>query len=224
MENKNISDYVFICIIIFVIICTIIYLHGSKESMISFKVNEKKFKVYDRFKNHDIAGKMLYEIDSRIHKLFNHLNEKYLQSNKYNIDSTLKQRIRRMVTSYKTHHLKENFPESYTSSGGKPDSSFTLNKKDMSICLRDDDTKKFHNINEIMFVVLHELSHILNKTFNHPKLFWQNFKFLLYEANEIGIYIPIDYGKHNVKYCNTELKANPYFTVFECNTGIPHTC
>jgi len=210
----------YLCIAIFIFI---LYEFCIKESMISHQVKDKKFMVYDKFQNYDKAGKMLYEIDDRIHKLFQHLDKKYLQSDKYTIDLTLKKRLRKMITNYKTHHLKENFPIEHFG-GKKPDSSYTLNKRKMAICLRDDKTKKFHKMNDIMFVCIHEISHILSPKYGHPKLFWQYFKFLLHEAIEIGIYRPVDYAKKNIKYCNTELKANPYFTRFECDTGIPHTC
>lgn len=192
--------------------------------MISYSVNGKKFKVYDTFNDYKTAGELLYKIDSRINKLFQHLDKKFIKSNQYNhISTVLKERIVKMIKNYDVSHLKENFPIN-TLIGDKPDSSFTLNKKKMSICLRDDNTKAFHDINDIMFVCIHELAHIINPTYGHPKSFWQYMKFLLHESVEIGIYSPVNYGKKYVKYCNTELKSNPYYHTIECDNKIPNTC
>lgn len=194
-----------------------------KETMVSYKIMDKEFQVYDKFKNYDKAGTMLYEIDYKINLLLKHLEKKYILSHGHGIDPVLRNRLINLIKTYKSEHLKENFPITKFK-GIKPDSSYTLNKKKLSICLRDEDTKKFHNINDIMFVCIHELAHIVNPTFGHPKSFWVYMKFLLHEASLIGIYHPEDYYKNNKKYCNTELKANPYFYNIDCDGGVPHVC
>lgn len=211
-------------ILCLLIILFILYEYGFKESMVSHKIKEKEFQVYDKFQNYDIAGKLLYDIDARILKLLDHLDTKYIKTNSTKLSNTLKNRLKKMITQYKTNHLKENFPSSMNIGGKKPDSSFTLNKKNMAICLRDDHTKQFHDINDIMFVCIHEMAHIINPTYGHPKSFWLYMKFLLHESVEIGIYIPKNYGKKNIKYCNTFLKANPYYYNMDCDSGIPHVC
>ena len=38
-----------------------------------------------------------------------------------------------------------------------------------------------------------------------------NFKFLIQEAEAIGIYNVVDYKKTPQNYCGTEIKSNPYF-------------
>lgn len=210
------------CIIIIILIIAI-YEFCIKETMISYKISNKEFKVYDKFENYDVAGKMLYQIDDNIKKLLNHLETKYIKYHGYGIDNVLRQRLIKLINTYRAEHIKENFPSTIIN-GRKPDSSFTLNKKKISLCLRDDKTKKFHNINDIMFVCIHELAHIVNPTFGHPKSFWIYMKFLLHEAQLIGIYEPEDYSKNNKKYCNTHLRANPYFYGIDCDGGIPHVC
>ena len=64
-----------------------------------------------------------------------------------------------------------------------------------------------------MFVNLHELTHIAS-TKNDPghKIdFWKNFKIILQEAKEIGVYKPINYKKTPVNYCGMNIFYNPYF-------------
>lgn len=201
-----------------------IYQNYIKESMISYPINNKQFKVYDKFHDYKSAGEMLYKLDKDIQLLFNHLNKKYLQSGKYKINKLLKSRIEHLIKTYDCKNLSEHFPKKRTFGGKAPDSSYTLNKKKIFLCLRDDKTKKFHEYNEIMFVLLHELSHICFKGFQHPEFFWVYFKFILHESVEIGIYNPIDYRKKNSKYCNTQLKANPYFNRIKCRPEFPNSC
>ena len=65
--------------------------------------------------------------------------------------------------------------------------------------------------NTLLFVAIHELAHVANKTVGHDASFWQNFKFLLVNAKEIGIYIPEDYKKKQVNYCGMQISDNPYY-------------
>ena len=47
----------------------------------------------------------------------------------------------------------------------------------------------------LMFVAIHELSHVMTKSIGHKSEFWENFKFLLENAKEAGIHDPKDYKK-----------------------------
>ena len=47
--------------------------------------------------------------------------------------------------------------------------------------------------NTLMFVALHELAHVISVTIGHNDEFWTDFKFLLKEAWEIGIYKKQDF-------------------------------
>ena len=62
-----------------------------------------------------------------------------------------------------------------------------------------------------MFVALHELSHIATESIGHNKEFWDNFKFILKEAQEAGLYKMVDYSKDNKEYCGMTITDNPYF-------------
>ena len=63
----------------------------------------------------------------------------------------------------------------------------------------------------LMFVALHELSHIATKSIGHKTEFWDNFKFLLQNAKESGVHVPEDYKKKPIEYCGMEIKDNPYY-------------
>ena len=52
--------------------------------------------------------------------------------------------------------------------------------------------------NTIIFVAIHELSHIMTPETGHTPLFWDNMKYLLEKASSQGIYMPIDYSQSPV--------------------------
>lgn len=65
--------------------------------------------------------------------------------------------------------------------------------------------------NTLMFVVLHELAHIMTISLDHTKEFWDNFKQLLIYAKKVNIYTPIDYSKDSSVYCGMDIVHNPYY-------------
>lgn len=65
--------------------------------------------------------------------------------------------------------------------------------------------------NTLMFVALHELAHVASKSVGHTKEFWDNFKFLLQQAEKINIYTPVDYKNTPQEYCGMEITDNPYY-------------
>ena len=67
------------------------------------------------------------------------------------------------------------------------------------------------DINTLTFVALHELSHVCTESIGHNQEFWQNFKWVLQNAKEAGIYNPIDYKKSPKEYCGMKINDNPYY-------------
>lgn len=95
--------------------------------------------------------------------------------------------------------------------------SYTENKGEkLVLCLRSKTPNaqgehEFHDINLIMFVELHELTHVMNDRWGHTQIFWKLFKFLLKEAVECGVYNPINYRDNPQVYCGMNITYNPYF-------------
>lgn len=80
--------------------------------------------------------------------------------------------------------------------------SYTINKGEKIVfCLRSKVLHNIHDINTLMYVVLHECSHILTTSYGHTPEFKENFKFLLVQANKIGIYKIQNYKRLPVDYC-----------------------
>ena len=100
------------------------------------------------------------------------------------------------------------------------DKTFTLNFKRIAICLRMKNWR-FYDMNTLMFVFLHEIAHTgthprflthNGRRDNHPPMFWRVFKFILSNAVEYGIIVPIEYNEKNyVTYCDIDIQNNPLF-------------
>ncbi len=89
--------------------------------------------------------------------------------------------------------------------------SYSVNKGEkISICLRNKEDNTFEDDNIIMFVVLHELAHLITIDVGHTKKFWNNMKELLEKAEKINIYYPEDYSKKHIEYCGMTVKTTPY--------------
>jgi len=69
-------------------------------------------------------------------------------------------------------------------------SAYTENKRTITLCLKDPETKKYYDMNTIMYVALHELGHIVSVTHGHNDEFKKNFSLLLRDAARKGIYDP----------------------------------
>jgi len=65
------------------------------------------------------------------------------------------------------------------------------------------------DLNTMIFVVLHELSHICTLSIGHTTEFWDNFKWILEEAINIGIYKKQDFKLNNVDYCGMKITDSP---------------
>lgn len=65
--------------------------------------------------------------------------------------------------------------------------SYTINKKKIYLCLRDE-KNEYYNENMLMYVAIHELAHVLCDEIGHTDKFHRIFKQLLYKAQKMGIY------------------------------------
>jgi len=93
---------------------------------------------------------------------------------------------------------------------GSKYTSYSVNKGEkISICIRATNNE-FIDDNTVLFVVIHELAHVMTDEVGHPPEFWDNMKFLLESAERINIYKPIDYDKEPVRYCGMEINTTPY--------------
>lgn len=93
------------------------------------------------------------------------------------------------------------------------DTSYSENKgQRVVVCLRDKTKAPQYPLidqNTIMFVVLHEMAHLMTETIGHTQEFWANFKRILGDAVQIGIYTPVNYAQRPTPYCGMTITDSP---------------
>jgi len=119
-----------------------------------------------------------------------------------------------LIKSYpdedRTMRLKKNFrPDNIKEGIDNPEfTSYSVNKgEQIVLCLRSHN--KLMDLNTMIFVVLHELAHICTLSIGHTTEFWDNFKWILEEAINIGIYKKQDFKLNNVDYCGMKITDSP---------------
>jgi hypothetical protein len=89
--------------------------------------------------------------------------------------------------------------------------SYSVGKgKEIIFCLRSRD-KKQELISEqtLTFVAIHELAHVMTISVGHTEEFWENMRFILANAIEWKLYIPVNYSKKPQSYCGLQITSSP---------------
>ena len=95
--------------------------------------------------------------------------------------------------------LREAFPVVDRLNFYEGDKSYTINKQDVYICMRDEHGG-YYDRNFLVYVVLHEISHALCDEVGHTQKFLDIFQQVQDHAAKLGIYDPHGRKIHN--YCN----------------------
>ena len=196
MERIDILGIIMIAFII--ILCLKIYSESDAFNLkcIISDVDSKTYCVRERPKL-ELAADLLAQVAKKCKILVNYVDKKYPED----------EDIQRLVKNFNPTKISETLPTSkYT--------AYSENKGEkIALCL---DKEKNGNgglidDNTLIFVAIHEVSHIATKSVGHNDEFWSNFKFLLGEASKIGIYKPIDYKRSPKRYCGIKIKDSPYY-------------
>ena len=93
------------------------------------------------------------------------------------------------------------------------DTSYSENKgQKIVVCLRDKTKSPEYPLiekNTIMFVMIHEMAHLMTETIGHTQEFWINFKRMLHDAVQLGIYQPVNYAQQPTPYCGMTITDSP---------------
>lgn len=86
--------------------------------------------------------------------------------------------------------------------------SYSINKgEELVLCIRDKKTRQIQNINEALYVAIHEIAHIGCPEIGHTLLFRNINAYLLEKAVCYGLYKYIDYFENNKDYCGIKLTS-----------------
>lgn len=192
-------------VILFALVVSIVFLFYKKYVEVSYvksNVDNNHYIIrnnYEKFKVQENAD-ILAEINKRIESLISHLIMSSESHSRY-LGNRLRSVYNHKVIS------EAAFDTRYT--------TFTIDKQDMHICLRTrDDHKHAYDINILMYVVLHELAHMVNYNQNnepiigHGREFQKIFKLLVKEAIVSGIYIYQNYKTNPQEYCGITINSN----------------
>lgn len=108
--------------------------------------------------------------------------------------NTVKRKLHRIFNkTYRFNGLLE--PLNHTNVMGRinleeGDKSFTINKQNIYLCIKDKNNHTFYDENVLVYVVLHEIAHVLCDEVGHTHKFINIFNALLDRANAMGEYNP----------------------------------
>lgn len=106
-------------------------------------------------------------------------------------------------------NFKENKTTVYETDPESNLTSYSVNKgEELSFCLRSKKTGELHDINLLIYVGIHEISHIACPEIGHGNLFKSIFKVFAQEAVNIEIYKKVDYSEKPIEYCGMILSSS----------------
>lgn len=192
--NNIVSKETILILILLCIIITFYFKYGAIDSIyVKSKIDEKYYSVRDVNDKYVVAD-ILATIKLNVLKLIEYMksivndeNSKYKEYKQY--VTRLDNRMNHVVIS-------ENISDTYYT-------SYSVKKgKELVFCVRSRRNKKdIHDMNLMMYVVLHEISHIACPEYGHTNLFKKIFAFITQCAINIGIYQRIDFKNDNREYC-----------------------
>jgi hypothetical protein len=173
---------------------------GSSYPIVSVKSNVDGFSYQVRdMPDKQAAADLLARVRLKMKKLYLHLESSYPD----------KQQVIQLLQNFKpdAERLLESTPD-------EEHTSFSVNKgQKVHLCLRQrqggNETLVDENI--MMFVSLHEMAHMITKSIGHEPEFWNNFGWLLREAEKIGVYQYQDFKAQPVSYCGVQITDQPRY-------------
>lgn len=182
------EDSKFILLLLFVIIA-IIFIKLHKKDAVYVKVNDDSYLVQDtesKIKSAKILATIKQNIDTLTEHMYEHKDGKYKEYKPY---------IDQLANRIRYTKISEASPDSgYT--------SYSVNKgEEIVFCLRSKKNNSYHDLNILMYVVLHEISHVACPEYGHTQLFKDIFAFFAKVAVEQSLYTKIDFKSTPTEYC-----------------------
>jgi hypothetical protein len=179
--------------------------------------------IQEDLNDHEKAAAIMAELHQRLLRLMKFIKRKYGVAIEGGEDTVWGKRCPERVRQAREFLVRFNPDVIYETNPDNPngDTSFVISKGlVMSLCLRKrNDPTQFHDINLLMFTLVHEASHILAPTYQHEPQFWSTMKWMLKEAEEAGVIKLIDYSKHPTQFCGVPVRFSPAF-----DSKIPMPC
>jgi len=194
------SDVPWIFILVMVgVAYFVMYTKGSKYPVayVQSTVDKESYVVRNLPDKQDAADR-LARVRQKILTLRKHLQQSHME----------KPFVKQMVDNFDC--TADRFSES------TPDAQFTsysVNKGEkVFMCLRQRNEKEeLVQENIILFVALHEMSHVGTASIGHTPEFWNNFAWLLKQAEATKVYEYTNFAAHPVEYCGVHITDSPTY-------------
>jgi len=189
--------FLYIVLGFLLIICLRIYYDSDAYNLkcIISNVDGHTYCVRERAKL-ELASDLLARVTQKCKELVKYVSKKYPDD----------EDVQRLSKNFNPSRISETLPTS-------EHTAYSENKGEkLAFCLNTTkEGNKLIDINTLTFVAIHELAHVMTKSEGHKQIFWQNFKFLLQNAKEANIYVPVNYKKTPQEYCGMKITDNPYY-------------
>lgn len=173
---------------------------GSSYPLVNLTstIDGRSYKVRD-LPDKQEAADLMAKVRMKIVKLYGELKEKFPD----------KPQIRQWVNNFSPdpNRFEEATPDAQHT-------SYSVNKGEkVHLCLRQREGPNETLVNEniMVFVSLHEMAHVITPSLGHGPDFWNNFAWLLKQAEERGIYKYQDFKAHPVSYCGLSITDSPSY-------------
>ena len=182
---------------------------------------KREWNVSAGYDNSNDAANMLARTNAIMIEFLRVLKDKYYNDEPWDIDNLTAEHLSpeelpNDIYNMVGHLLRNYDPDAFYENDPKysRDTSYTVKKGTTThLCLRRRDSpNNFVDDNVMLFVLLHESSHIANyNSMGHNTIFWEVFKFILHEAQLAKIYKPVDYARYPVDYCGLLINYQPLY-------------
>jgi WLM domain len=161
-------------------------------------IDGKLYRVRD-MRDKQQAADLLAKVRLRMKKLYAHLSSTFPD----------KPQVKRLLQRFEANpeRLLEATPDA-------EHTSYSVNKgESVHLCLRQRQGADENLVNEnvMVFVSLHEMAHMITDSVGHEPEFWNNFGWLLKQAENLGVYQYQDFKAHPVRYCGTNITDQPRY-------------
>jgi hypothetical protein len=173
---------------------------GSSYPIVSVKSNVDGFSYQVRdMPDKQAAADLIARVRLRMKKLYLYLETTYPD----------KPQVQQLLQNFRpdAERLLESTPD-------EEHTSFSVNKgQKVHLCLRQrqGSNETLVDENVMIFVALHEMAHMITKSIGHEPEFWNNFGWLLREAEKIGVYQYQDFKAQPVSYCGVQITDQPRY-------------
>ena len=179
---------------------TMASLKGASYPLVNVQssVDGRTYRVRD-MSDKQQAADLMANVRLKIVSLYNRLKEKFPD----------KPQIRQWIQNFT--------PDANRFQEATPDAehtSYSVNKGEkIHLCLRqrEGNNESLVSENVMVFVSLHEMAHVVTPSLGHGPDFWNNFAWLLKQAEEMNIYKYQDFKAHPVAYCGLNITDSPSY-------------